>query len=198
MLPPFVSPLIVQLLNALLAREPWARARLRPHAGKVVRLVAGNLDITLAVSATGSVQDARQAAPHATVTVATADLPRLLGADASQRMQAVRLEGEAALAQVMAELARDLRWDVEEDLAGLIGDIPARMLLRSARGAQAALRETASRLGGNAVEYVTYEADLIVPRATLAAWSAEVNALDAEAQSLGERIAALARSKGAA
>src|SRR5690606_33362656 len=129
-LPPFPYPLLVQLLNALLARESWSRERLRPHAGKVVRLVLGDFDVSLEISPSGGIQATRQAVPNVVLTMAAQDLPRMLRADAHERMQAVRIEGEAALAHVVADLARDLRWDVEDDLAGLVGDMPARMLVR--------------------------------------------------------------------
>ncbi len=196
MLPPFFYPLIVQLLNALLARESWARDRLRPHAGKAVRLVLGSFDLTLAVSTTGSLQSTRQASPNVTVTVAASDLPRLLNADAQQRMQVVRIDGEAALAHTVSDLARDLRWDVEDELAGLLGDIPARLILRTLRGITAAARETGTRLSQNAVEYATHETDLLPNRPALSAWAADVSALELATQALGERIAALERSKG--
>src|SRR5690606_15599986 len=56
---------------------------------------------------------------------------------------ALHIEGEAALAQVAAELARDLRWDGEEELARRIGDLPARLLTRAFTTAVGAARESA-------------------------------------------------------
>lgn len=189
MLLPLPYPLLIQLLNALLARESWARERLRPHAGKVVRLVLGSVDISLEISPGGSIQAARQAPPNVVLTMAAQDLPRMLRADTDERMQAVHIEGEAALAHVVADLARDLRWDVEDDLAGLIGDLPARMLMRGARGVFGGMRESVARLNQNAVEYATHEAALLPARAALSAWSAEVTSLDQATRSLEQRIA---------
>jgi len=189
MFPPFPYPLLIQLLNALLARESWARERLRPHAGKVVRLVLGSVEISLEISPGGGIQTARQAEPNVVLTMAAQDLPRMLRADTHERMQAVRIEGEAALAHVVADLARDLRWDVEDDLAGLIGDLPARLLVRGARSLFGGVRESAVRLNQNAVEYATHEAALLPVRAALSAWSAEVTALDHATRSLEQRIA---------
>jgi len=195
MLPPLPYPLLIQLLNALLARETWARERLRPHAGKVVRLVLGSVDISLEISSGGGIQATRQAEPNVVLTMAAQDLPRMLRADTHERMQAVRIEGEAALAHVVADLARDLRWDVEDDLAGLIGDLPARMLVRSARGVFGGVRESLVRFNQNAVEYATHEAALLPARPAISAWSAEVTALDHAARSLEQRIAWLERRR---
>lgn len=195
MFPPFPYPLLIQLLNALLARESWARERLRPHAGKVVRLVVGNVEISLEISPGGGIQAARQAEPNVVLTMAAQDLPRMLRADTQERMQAVRIEGEAALAHVVADLARYLRWDVEDELAGLIGDLPARLLVRSTRSIFGSMRESAMRLNQNAVEYATHEAMLLPARAALSAWSAEVSSLDHATRSLEQRIAWLERRR---
>jgi ubiquinone biosynthesis protein UbiJ len=195
MLPPLPYPLLIQLLNALLARESWARERLRPHAGKVVRLVLGSVEISLEIASGGGIQAARQAEPNVVLTMAAQDLPRMLRADTHERMQAVRIEGEAALAHVVADLARDLRWDVEDDLAGLVGDLPARMLVRGARGLFGGMRETAVRLNQNAVEYATHEAALLPARAAISAWSAEVTSIDQATRSLEQRIAWLERRR---
>lgn len=197
MLPPFLPPIAVQLLNALLARENWARERLRPHAGKTVRLTLGAFDLALAIAPGGGVHGARNAPPNVTVTVAAGDLPRLLGADAQQRMQAVHIAGEAALAHAVSDLARDLRWDVEEDLAGLIGDIPAGIMTRTLRALATAARETGSRLGQNVIEYATYETELLPSRQDLRTLTHDIHALDAAADTLNERLAALERSVGA-
>ena len=196
MLPTLLHPLVPRLFNALLARESWAASRLRPHAGKAVRLALGAFDVTLAIGADGRVDARAQAAPNVTVTVAAADLPRLLAADAQQRMQAVRIEGESALAHVVADLARDLRWDVEDELAGLVGDIPARGLVRALRGLAAGVRQSGARLTQNAAEYATHEANVLVSRAAVAAWANEVAALDAATEAVLERAAALQRIQG--
>lgn len=195
MLPPLPYPLLIQLLNALLARESWARERLRPYAGKVVRLVLGSADISLEISPGGGIQAARQSTPNVVLTIAAQDLPRMLRADTNERMQAVRIEGEAALAHVVADLARDLRWDVEDDLAGLIGDLPARLLLRGTRHLFEGMRESAVRINQNAVEYATHEAALLPARSALSAWSAEVTSLDHATRSLEQRIAWLERQR---
>jgi ubiquinone biosynthesis protein UbiJ len=52
----------------------------------------------------------------------------------------VRIEGHVALASELSWLAEHLRWDIEEDLARLLGDAPAHALAQAARRAAQALR----------------------------------------------------------
>ncbi|GAA4337212.1 SCP2 sterol-binding domain-containing protein [Pigmentiphaga soli] len=210
----------VRALNALLAREPWARERLRPHAGKHARLLFGAARVDLCVTADGQVEwqpaangasteappaqesalgrgsgepcpGALSAAPDVTLSVATDKLPSLLSGDAARRMSAVRIDGDAAFAHAIGDLARDLRWDAEEDLARLVGDIPAARLSAAASGAWRGLREGAWRLAENLAEYATEERGLVAGGQPLADWGAEDRRLRDDAERAAKRAAAL-------
>ena len=62
----------------------------------------------------------------------------------------VRIEGDVQLAAEVNWLIDHVRWDIEEDLARLIGDAPAHTLAQTARKALAALRSfVASRPSGD-------------------------------------------------
>lgn len=187
----FSAP-VVRLLNALLSREAWARDRLRPHAGKTVRLVAGGFDWRLTVTSDGRIDSADVAVlPNVTLTVEAGQLPRLLSAEPAERMQAVRIDGEAALAQVVADLARDLRWDVEDDLSRLMGDAPALRLSSAVRRLGSGARTSASRLLSNTAEYLTHESRAVAERHALADWRAQVARMVADTDALAARVARL-------
>ena len=53
---------------------------------------------------------------------------------------AVRIDGDVQFAGDIQWLADNLRWELEEDLARLMGDVPAHTLASMARGAVQALR----------------------------------------------------------
>jgi len=183
------STIAVRALGSLLVREPWARERLRAHAGKTARLVFGGTRIVLTVTPVGLVEAADPAvAPDVTLTVASDRLPELMSADPARRMAAVRIEGDAALAQVVGDLARDLRWDVEDELAGLIGDIPAARLVGAAAGIARGVREGAWRLASNVAEYLTEERGVLPSTYDLSAWGGEVRRLRDDAERAGKRI----------
>jgi len=52
----------------------------------------------------------------------------------------VRIEGDVQLAAEINWMADHLRWDVEEDLARVIGDVPAHTLARVGRSVADAAR----------------------------------------------------------
>lgn len=196
MLPAFFHAPILGALNALLVRESWARERLRPHAGKPVRLDVGGFELALQISSGGNVHLHADATPAVKVTVARGDIGRLLSRDPRQRMQAVHIEGEAALTHVVSELARDLRWDVEDELAQLLGDLPASLLISRLRQVLLVAQDSGTRLAQNATEYATYEAHLLVNRDQLAGLQADIQRLDADIDACAERLANLRRQLG--
>ena len=154
------------LLNRLLAAEEWARQRLAPFAGETVALRAPPLPtLRLRVLEGGSVE-AGGAEPGLTMTLK----PELLVALArgeEHAMRAVQVQGNAGLAAEILVLARHLRWDLEEDLSRLFGDVVAHRLAGAARAFAAWHVDAAQRVAGALVDYATEEKKVLVRRAEL-------------------------------
>ncbi|MGH8765825.1 MAG: sterol-binding protein, partial [Burkholderiales bacterium] len=83
-------------------------------------------------------------------------------------LRAIDVQGNARLASEIMFLARHLRWDVEEDLSRLVGDIAARRIAGTARTLVAWHADALRRLAEGVVEYATEEARLLVRRDELA------------------------------
>ena len=94
-------------------------------------------------------------APDLTLTV-TEDSPWALGQAALRGAKPpVRIEGDVQFAAEVNWLVDHVRWDLEEDLARVIGDAPAHTLGQAARGMAEALRRfippgAAATTGGTA------------------------------------------------
>jgi len=206
-LPPHPTQLVVVTVvaasNALLAREPWARERLLRHRGKTVRVVWSGYHAELTVTRDGYMAAAEQMAEHATtpdvtLTVITEKLTldrlRTGTASADGFADLIHVAGDAALAQTVAELGRDLRPDLEDLLAERLGDIAARRLVQAVRTLHQRVRTSGARLAGNIAEYLSEEAGVLLARPafadaqqTLAALDAHVSALTARIQTLQNR-----------
>jgi ubiquinone biosynthesis accessory factor UbiJ len=154
------------VLNRLLAAEDWARQRLAPFAGETVELRAPPLPtLRLRILEGGTVQ-AGGAEPGLTMTLK----PELLVALArgeEHAMRAVDVQGNASLAAEVLVLARHLRWDLEEDLSRLFGDVVAHRLAGAARAFAAWHVDAAQRVAGALVDYATEEKKVLVRRADL-------------------------------
>lgn len=173
-IPSFLEPgaVGVRLLNALLDREDWARERLRGYAGKTVSLVVGRVQLIYTISSQGKLEQGHPAVvPDVTLTLPQDKLPELpqilQDGDFSRVAQLMHVQGEAGLANLVSDLAANLRWDAEHDLANIVGDVMAVRLFSGARRAFSGLRDLGQRLTGNVSEYLTEETALLVTRPEL-------------------------------
>ncbi len=173
-LPPVLSPnfLAAQALNALLRREPWASERLSRHAGKSLRFTVGSLRVGFSIESTGMLRASDPAVvPDVTLTLGAehlADLPAVLrGGDISAINERLHVQGDAALATLVSELARDLRWDIEEDMAAVFGDVLGPRLLQGGRSVAGAAQAAGHRLAGNVADYLGEEGRLMATRAAM-------------------------------
>ena len=158
------------VLNRLLTSEPWARERLAPFAGETVELRAPPLPaLRLAVLEGGRVQ-AGDAEPSLTMTLK----PELLVALArgeEHALRAVDVQGNGRLAAEVLVLARHLRWDVEEGLSRILGDVLAHRVADAARAFAAWHLDAAQRLTGALVDYAVDEKKLLLRRSELEAFA---------------------------
>ena len=157
-------------MNHVLASEPVATQRLKPHAGRSIRLhfvgwptvlpalpraafrvtPAGLLEWCGAADAAGAAAGADAGAddPAALTVNIDASNPALALAQAlAGERPKVDVSGDAAFAADLNWLADNLRWDYEDDLARVVGPVPARELARLASGAARGLRELVRSLG---------------------------------------------------
>lgn len=187
-----VDRLIFASLNHLLQGEPWAQDRLRLFAGSRVCIEAGPLQLNLRIASGGlfAPADPESAAADVTVTLPV-DTPIRLLVDRPALLSAARLAGSADLAESLAFVFRNLRWDVEGDLAGLVGDIPARRLVQAGSQIARQVQVGGRRLAENLAEYASEDSSLLAARRDIAAFAGAVDGLRDDVARLEKRLAAL-------
>jgi len=192
-----ISSLFLSATNHLLAQAGWARQRLQPHAGRTARLVLIPVaEIDFSVANDGQLAEwSGEEAPEVSLRLAVADLPRLLVDGLETAMRHVRIEGNAEFAEALGFVFRHLRWDAEEDLSRLFGDIAAHRLVEGGRKVVDEGRRSLERASGNVAEYLTEESTLLVPRKALPAFAEEVVALRDAVARLDKRVARLEKRR---
>lgn len=189
--------------NHVLAQQPWAREALARHAGRSLRFsappfalgfritAAGDLESTQPWPLSGSAGAPADTVPDVTLSIAATRVP-LLFIDPETAMKDVRIEGDAEFAQTLARLAREVRWDVEEDLSKVVGDIPAHQFMRFARAFANWGREAGKRFSETSAAYLLDEAPTLVRKSAVEQFSREVAALRDDAERLEKRLQLLA------
>jgi ubiquinone biosynthesis accessory factor UbiJ len=188
------------LLNRGLRRSPRARELTSQLTGKslaievrdITRLHITSTGLTLAVTGGTATADA-------TLTAGPLGLAALLGPDAQNAVQsgAVAIGGDAEVAQRFRELLSLVRPDPEEELSGIIGDVPAHQLARFARAVTGWGRHAAATGLANAAEYLGHERRDLVPRAEGEQFLRGVDALREDLDRLQARVELLDQRRAA-
>jgi ubiquinone biosynthesis protein UbiJ len=137
---------IVLLLNHVLMQEAEATARLSRQKGRVILVQWRSVNFRLVATPAGLLDLADAAAAADLVLTVTDESPLvLLQTTLRGDKPAVRIEGDVQLAAEVSWLTDHVRWDLEEDLARLIGDVPAHTLTQMASGLVAGVRQFAAK-----------------------------------------------------
>lgn len=175
-------------VNHVLRSAPLAMERLARHAGRTAEFRVGPFAFALTVQTTGEVTPAvSEAARDLHVRMSPFLLPRLAAGEEAA-FRDIEMQGDMELAQEIAYLARNLTWDVEEDLSGVVGDIAAHRVVGAGRALAHWGRDARLRAAQGAAEYWTEESPLIASRVKVHGFVREVGSLREALDRLEKRI----------
>ena len=179
-------------VNHVLEAEPWALAELAKHAGKTILLRLPVGDLAFEITSPGllkALQEVNKPSLSLEVSAkALGDLAATSGNLREQAFKAVKITGDADLAQLIGRLAGQLRWEYEEDLARLVGDAPANFAVRQGKKLVAASRSAAADLLDNVVEYVSEERKVLLNKRDFLVQKSALNDLRESVDRIEKRI----------
>ena len=179
-------------INHVLSSEPWATGELTRHAGKTIllKLPVGDLCFEITPAGLLAVSEASDTS-SLVLEVSAKALSELTGSTGSLREQAfkaVKITGDADLAQLLGRLVGQVRWEYEEDLARLVGDAPANFAVRQGKKFVSASKSAASDLLSNVVEYVSEERKILLNQRDFMTHKNELNELRDAVDRMEKRI----------
>ncbi len=194
--------LAMSALEHLLRQQSWARERLRTHAGRTVRIGIDaepppgmpRAELVATIDAQGLLRPAEPGTePDVTLHLRPSvdALFDLLREGAPSATRHVRVEGDAALATTVGDLARELRWDAEEDLSRVTGDVAARRIGRLFEAGIAQLRDVGGRARGATERYVADDQRLLATGALARELAEAARVLDQRVAAVEARVGAL-------
>jgi ubiquinone biosynthesis protein UbiJ len=190
-------------LNSALAESSRAQVLCAALANRRLRVIMSGSPWTATLESDGSqvqtrissAADAGRANPeaHATITGSALSLLGLMGDEQRALIQrgSVQISGDGEVAQKFAELAALLKPDVEQQLASMVGRVPAHLLWQGVRGVFSRGRALASSQLRNAADYLAHERRELVPLAEAEHFYRQVDALREQVDRVDAAIAQL-------
>jgi len=138
---------LVLLINHVLMQEPQAQARLARRQASVIQVRWALFELHWLITPAGLLERADpQRTPDLVLSLDGHTPLQVLRQVLEGQRPPVQIEGDVQLAAEVAWLADNLRWDIEEDLARVLGDVPAHALAQAARRLLQALRPLLARV----------------------------------------------------
>lgn len=186
-----IRQVAIRGLNHLVQGESWAPERLRQHAGARLLVEAGVMRIGLTIDDHGFFMESDTSTPPDVTLTLLAESAASALFDREKLFAAVKLGGSAEIAESLAFVFRNLKWDAEGDLAGIIGDIPARRLAMFGQTAVAGIQGGIARATENIAEYAVHDSGLLASGKDLAAFGKDLNSLQDDLARLEKRVSRL-------
>ncbi len=190
-----LNEIVLSASRHLLEPAQWARSRLREHAGKQVRidLLLVPVPVVLRIASDGFLEHgALDTTPDLAVGLTPAAAARWL-VDREAAWREARLEGDMELAAAVSHVISNLRWDYEEDLSKVVGDVAAHRLASGARRLSAWPAEAAASFARAMAEYLSEERRALATPLAVEEFTAGVDELRDAVERLDKRIDRLAR-----
>lgn len=183
-----LNRLLCLSLNHLIKQESWAIPRLRAFSGTHISIIGLPLAITLAIDEHGLFSSSQTSDhPDVTLTLPVDALGRGL-LSPEQLASSIKISGSVDLAETLGFIFRNLRWDIESDLANFIGDIPAHRISRIGANLYSQTTEGIQRLGLNLIEFAHGNSSLLVADSELTQFGHNVDQLRDDLARLEQRI----------
>ena len=181
------STVAAAAINHLLRRESWARERLLPFAGRIARLEVPPTGVTLAVTSAGEVAAADNAEPDVTLTVAAASVLDVLR-DPQAAATSTLVTGDGEFAEAISYLFTHLRWDVEEDLSKVVGDLAAHRIASFGRDMAQVPGRVVDSVARSVSAYLREERGTVPSRSEVESFNQAVNTLRDDSARLEKRL----------
>lgn len=192
------TALVVRALNAVLNREPWAQSRFAQYAGRTIGITVGGLHLPLSFSYAGTVMLTDPTVDADVQLTIPPDRLRQFPAILSQPtpdpdalLALVHIQGDAGLANAVAQVVSQLRLDPEAELARYTGDVFAVRSMAAFKQLITSGQRTLTHAEANLAEFLGEESDLLVSTDYYDFWEDRLKQLEQRLQLLEQRVAHL-------
>jgi len=188
------KPLAAEFLQHITHQNNWSRKHLLAFAGKVVQFNIALIKTKLLILEDGSLGVApNHAEVDASVYIPPSLALRLMAKDEAAKML-IAIDGDTHLATELGKVFQHMRWDIEEDLSKVIGDIPANKIGSASKKTIAAVKKQTINLAEMLAEYWQEEKPILAKKWQVEQFNVDVDTLRSDFTRLEKRLNKLTKN----
>ncbi len=188
-----LKPLVTHFLQHLIKQNSWANAHLMPFAGNSIQFDFVLFKTNLVILENGSLAHGGETAPpQASIYAPPSLMLRILAKDDAAKMQ-FKITGDTHLATEVSKILQNLRWDIEDDLSHLVGDIAASTMTNAGQKAVQSIQETSTNIAAMLSEYLLEEREIVTKKRHVEQFNADVDTLRADVERFEKRLAKITK-----
>jgi ubiquinone biosynthesis accessory factor UbiJ len=190
-----LKPIVTRFLQHITNQNNWSRPHLQPFAGKVVQFDFVLVKANLLILEDGSLALAgEKASPEATIHVPPSLALRLLANDEAAKMF-IKIDGDTHLATEFSKVLQNMRWDIEEDLSHVTGDIAAFKIGEFTKNAFTEMRQQSQNAAEMLSEFWQEEKPILAKKWHVEQFNADVDSLKSDVARFEKRLQRLTKVK---
>lgn len=182
------KPLAAAFLQHITNQNNWSRQHLLAFSGKVIQFNVGFISTSLLILEDGSLAIATDhAVADATIHISPSLALRLLAKDEAAKMR-INIEGDTHLASELSKILQHMRWDIEEDISKLVGDIPANKIAVLSKKTATIAKEQAINMADMLTEYWQEEKPILAKKWQVEQFNADVDTVRSDFARLQKKL----------
>lgn len=182
------KPLIQFVLQHLMQQNSWTAPLLQPYANQTICMDFKVAQVTLTILQNGELAVAADSAsPDATIHLPPSLVMRLLRKD-PLASSLIKIDGDVSLGIEVGKIFSAIRWDVEDDLSKIVGDVAAYQVVQMGHEKFRQLQANAKNLGEMLVEYWQEEQPLMAKKSSIESFNQSVDRLREGTDRLQSRV----------
>ena len=189
-----LKPIATRILQHIINQNNWSREHLIPFAGKVLQFDFVLIKPSLIILEDGSLSFAGETiGADAVIHLPPSLTLRLLANDDAAKMQ-IKMDGDTHLATQVSKVLQKLRWDIEDDMSQLVGDIAASKISKSSHKVLQTVKKQSIDITEMVSEYWQEEIKILAKKHQVERFITDVDVLRSDTARFEKRLQKLSLS----
>ena len=172
--------------NHLLSQNDWMQSDLINHKNKIVIIEISGFKTIFKVKGDGQVEMINDSKDYDCKIKLTVN--DLIGQLVNNKNGKIGIEGDIELANKISQVLRKIEWDLEEDLAKYIGDIPAIRTTKALKKIKNTTKENIKTLTSSLIEYWQEENKILAKTRDVEMFNKKIDTIVEDTERVEARI----------